>query len=162
MGDYRACAGIVLFNDDGKVLLCARADEKGFEWQFVQGGIEKNEKPEEAALRELKEETSVHSAEIILSLPEPIYYDFPENIVKKFALKGCPYIGQKMYWFLVHFKGDEGEINIETQMPEFKAYRWVDISEAPQKIIYFKHDMYQKVCDIFALYIDAYVHRADM
>ena len=162
MGTYRACAGIVLFNDAGKVLLCARADEKGFEWQFVQGGIEKGEKPEDAALRELKEETSVGSAEIILSLNEPICYDFPEDIVKKFALNGCPYIGQKMYWFLVHFKGDESEINLVTKTPEFKAWQWADISEAPQRIVYFKRDVYQKVCDVFAPYIDAYVHRNDM
>lgn len=162
MGIYRDCAGVVLFNDEGKVLLFARADQKDFAWQFVQGGIEKAEKPEVAALRELKEETSITSAEIILSLPEPICYDFPEDILKKFALKGSPYIGQKMHWFLLHFKADESEINLATQSPEFKAYQWADIKKAPQEIVYFKHDMYQKVCDIFAPYIDAYIHRNDI
>ena len=161
MGTYRECAGIVLFNDEGKVLLLARADQKDFAWQFAQGGIEKGEKPEEAALRELKEETSVSSAEIILSLPEPICYDFPQEVLEKFAARGNA-VGQRMHWFLVHFKGDESEINLATQTPEFKAYQWADISLAPQTIVYFKREMYQKVCDIFAPYIDAYIHRADI
>ena len=162
MGIYRECASVVLFNDEGEVLLCARADQKDFEWQFVQGGIEQGEKPEDAALRELYEETSVQSAEIILSLSEPIYYDFPEDVLKKFALRGNPYVGQKMYWFLVHFKGAESEINLKTEMPEFKAYRWANISEAPQGIVYFKREAYQKACDFFAPYLDAYIHRADV
>lgn len=161
MGVYRECAGVVLFEGTGKVLLCARNDQKGDEWQFVQGGVEEGEKPEDAALRELYEETSVRSGKIILSLSEPICYDFPLDVVQKFALRGSPYIGQRVHWFLVFFGGDENEINLQTKEPEFKAYRWADISEAPKNIVDFKRKSYEKVCDFFAPYIDAYVHRSD-
>lgn len=161
MALYRECASIVLFNDEGKVLLCARADQKDFEWQFAQGGIEKGETAEDAALRELKEETSVTSAEIILSLSEPISYDFPPDIIRKFALNGCKFVGQNIHFVLAHFKGDDSEINLATETPEFKAYRWANIEEAPKGIIYFKRETYLKACAIFAPYIDAYIHRAD-
>lgn len=161
MASYRECAGVVLFNDKGKVLLLARADQKGFAWQFVQGGIEDGEKPETAALRELKEETSVSSAEIILSLSEPICYDFPPEVMQKFALAGKKHVGQRMHWFLVYFKGSDDEINLNTETPEFKAWRWADIEEGPQNAVYFKREVYQKMCGVFAPYIDAFVHRAD-
>lgn len=161
MSDYRNCAGIVLFNDEGKVLMCARADKKGRQWQFPQGGIEENEKPEDAALRELEEETSVKSAEIIMALNDPIAYTFPKKIKDGLAAKGKTHIGQKMYWFLIHFTGNDEEINVETQTPEFKEWEWTDISLAPRRIIFFKKGVYRKVCRIFAPYIEAYIHRAE-
>jgi len=161
MALYRECASIVLFNNEGKVLLCARSDQKDFEWQFVQGGIEKGETAEEAALRELKEETSVTSAEIILSLSEPLSYDFPPDVVQKFALNGGKFVGQNMHWVLAHFKGNDSEINLATKTPEFKAYKWADISQAPKSIVFFKRETYLKACALFAPYIDAYIHRDD-
>ena len=161
MALYRQCASIVLFNDEGKVLLCARSDQKDFAWQFVQGGIEKGETPEIAALRELKEETSVTSADIILSLNEPMSYDFPPDIIQKFALKGNKFVGQNIYFVLAHFKGNDSEINLATKTPEFKAYKWADISQAPKGIVCFKREVYLKACALFAPYIDAYIHRDD-
>ena len=158
MNNYRECATIVLFNDEGKVLLCARADESDFAWQFPQGGIEKGENPENAALRELQEETSVTSAQIIFSLNEPLCYDFPQSVREFLASKGRHFIGQCMYWFLAHFTGDDSEINLATEQPEFKAYKWADISEAPKAIIDFKRATYLKACHAFEPYIKAYVN----
>ena len=157
MDGYRECAGIVLFNDDGKVLMCARADQNGYAWQFPQGGIEKGEKPEDAALRELKEETSVTSAEIILSLAEPVSYLFPKAVYTKFLKNGTAYVGQNMHWFLIHFKGADDEINLNTQTPEFKAYKWEDFKNAHKDIIYFKRKVYRKVCHLMLPYMEAYV-----
>ncbi|HCU58929.1 MAG TPA: RNA pyrophosphohydrolase [Alphaproteobacteria bacterium] len=161
MPTYRNCAGIILFNDKGKVLMGARADKKGQHWQFPQGGIEDGEKPQEAALRELREETSVKSAEIIMSLNEPISYTFPKPIREGLAAKGKTHVGQKMYWFLLHFTGQDNEINVQTETPEFKAYEWTDIKSAPKRIIFFKKGVYHRVCRIFEPYIEAYIHRAE-
>lgn len=161
MAAYRNCAGIILFNDSGKVLLCARADKRGRQWQFPQGGIEKDEMPSVAALRELEEETSIKSAEIIISLNSPISYTFPKKIREGLAAKGrSEYIGQRMYWFLVHFTGTDKEINLKTQTPEFKAYKWTDLSEAPKRVIYFKRPVYQKACKLFDPYLKAFLERA--
>ena len=50
-------AGGCLFNDEGKVLLQKRGDSG--KWGFPGGAIELGEKPEETAVRELKEETGL-------------------------------------------------------------------------------------------------------
>lgn len=161
MCQYRECASIVLFNDEGKVLLCARADQSDLAWQFPQGGIEQNEQPMVAALRELKEETSVSSAQIILALNEPICYDFPKSVCDFLASKGRHYKGQRMHFFLAHFIGDDSEINLATSWPEFKAYKWANIRQAPKAIVSFKRATYRKVCRAFEPYIKAYINQAD-
>lgn len=159
MSQYRECAGIVLFNNNGKVLVCARADESGFEWQFPQGGIESGEQPQNAALRELKEETSVTSAQIIFALPEPLCYDFPKSILKFLQSKGRHHIGQRMHWFLAYFTGDDSEIDLKTATPEFKAYKWEDFINAPKLIIDFKKDMYLKVWQTFSPHIKEFLSK---
>ncbi|KAJ6690637.1 hypothetical protein OIU85_006848 [Salix viminalis] len=42
-----------------------------------QGGIDENEDPKVAAIRELKEETEVTSAEVLAEAPSWLTYDFP-------------------------------------------------------------------------------------
>ena len=61
---YRPCVGIALFNQDNKVFVAERVDLPG-SWQMPQGGIDPGELPEEAAMRELKEEIGTDQAEII-------------------------------------------------------------------------------------------------
>ena len=51
---FRANVGIVLMRDDGQVFLGSRSDGRG--WQFPQGGVQRDESPEEALYRELREE----------------------------------------------------------------------------------------------------------
>ena len=141
---YRKNVGIVVFNKDGKVLLCARSDQKDECWQFPQGGIEQDEDYQVAALRELYEETGIKSVELVDRIQEPVRYDFPVN----FRL---PFNGQEQYWFLFYFRGDDTEINFEInpQEIEFKNYKWDDISEAPKLIVQFKKKVYNKVVDCF-------------
>ena len=159
MPGYRKCAGIVVFNDEGKVLMCARADMEGLKWQFPQGGIEENETVQEAAARELFEETSIKSATVLMSNEDPIAYNFPHKVYKAFSRKGQNYVGQKMYWTLVHFYGDDSEINFDMPNPEFKAYEWVDVSRAAKRSVSFKRSAYRKACKIFVPYIEAYLNR---
>lgn len=140
---YRKCAGIIVFNKEKKVLICARNDARGYNWQFPQGGIEANENPDEAALRELKEETSVVSVKIIKTLTEATRYDFPEEVLKKANGIGKNYAGQDVYWSLCYFLGTDEEINLNTNNPEFKAFAWVEPDEAVNRIIDFKKDVYK-------------------
>jgi len=157
---YRDCVGIALFNDNGQVLIGRRkpegdpedSAELGAAWQMPQGGIDKGEAPEVAALRELFEETSVRSVEQVAEAPGWIYYDLPEDMLG-IALKG-KYRGQRQRWFAFRFVGSESEINVtepgDGSMPaEFETWRWEDLSRLPDLIVPFKREAYLQVVAAF-------------
>ncbi|MBJ6988449.1 RNA pyrophosphohydrolase [Devosia sp. MC521] len=158
---YRDCVGVALFNAQGKVFLGHRLSEgdpeksssSGFAWQMPQGGIDKGEDSLKAALRELYEETDVTSVSLLAEAPEWIYYDFPPEIMGV-GFKG-KYRGQRQRWYAFAFTGDESEINVLApakgkHKPEFNGWRWEDLTLAPELIIPFKRDAYDKVVDAFA------------
>ena len=137
-------------------MVCARNDTKGVDWQFPQGGIESGEQIHLAAMRELKEETSVVSVEFIKGLDNPLRYDFPLEIKQKLQKKGIKSDGQEMYWSLLFFYGSDDEINLNTQEPEFKAYEWVEPMEAVNRIVDFKKEVYRKAVAEFEPVIKNY------
>lgn len=153
--NYRKNVGIVVFNREGKVLMCARADKPDMQWQFPQGGIEDGEDITAAAKRELAEETGITSVELVARMPKPLRYDFPPAIAAAQSRKGYDYKGQEQYWVLFYFSGDNSEIDFCTNPKEieFKAYEWADIKEAPRRVVDFKKDVYNKVVKAFLPYI---------
>ena len=144
---YRKCAGVIVFNRDIKVLVCARVGKHDNQWQFPQGGIMKKEESAAAAVRELYEETSIKSVKVIKNLTKPLRYDFPGSVRRQMLRRGIDSLGQDMFWSLLYFYGDDSEINVKTKQPEFKAWEWIDIDEAPKRIVYFKKEVYQKAVE---------------
>ena len=153
---YRPCVGIMLINTQGLVWVGRRIAKShdNFDahiWQMPQGGIDKGEEPNVAALRELKEETGVVSAEIIGESKDWINYDLPGHLVGK-ALRG-KYRGQTQKWFAMGFKGDQSEINIDgqaEQKAEFDEWRWDQPDALVRQIIDFKKPVYRQVIKEFA------------
>lgn len=141
---YRRCVGTVVFYK-GKVLLCERLDTPGA-WQFPQGGAEPGEDTETTARRELREETSIISVKTEAVIDTPLRYDFPPEVKKKSKWQ---YAGQEMRWVLFRFCGDEKEINLATENPEFSRYAWEDIDEAVKRIVDFKKNVYTEAVRIF-------------
>ena len=98
-----------------------------------QGGIDIGESPENAAYRELEEETGTNSAEIIFSLDEWLEYNLPPELIGK-ALGG-KFKGQKQKWFLMIFKGDDSDFNLNSHIAEFDEWAWRDIEEMPDLVV---------------------------
>lgn len=148
---YRPCVGVVLFNDSKKVFMAQRLD--GYRlgwpdsWQFPQGGIDTDEDPKTAALRELKEETGVFHVEIVAEMPEWLHYDLPDNLAEQ-SWHG-KYKGQKQKWFLMKFLGKDFEINLEQVNPEFHTFEWVDINESINRVVPFKMGVYKELVNYF-------------
>lgn len=149
---YRACAGVVLMNDQGLIFTGERVDTPGA-WQMPQGGIDDGETPENAALRELEEETGVPPGMVTIAKEHPdwVFYDLPDHLVGK-VWKGR-YRGQKQKWFLMHFQGDDDQIDIATHHREFARWRWASPDQVTRDIVPFKRDVYEQVMAGFASYL---------
>jgi len=61
-GRLRALAGAILLDDDGRVLLLHRMDPS--QWELPGGKVEAGEQPEDAAMRELREELTVRVGDL--------------------------------------------------------------------------------------------------
>ncbi len=153
---YRPCVGIMVINGEGLIWIGRRPDVPnepegpGSWWQMPQGGIDENEDPAVAAMRELAEETGIRSADIIAQSADWHYYDLPPELVGK--AWGGRYKGQKQKWFLVRFSGPDSEVDISPagHQIEFDTWRWAPLDEVRQCVVPFKRAVYDKVLDEFA------------
>ena len=140
---YRSGVGIVVLNKNNKVFVARRIDNPKNFWQMPQGGVDKNEDFLTAAFRELDEETSIKSVELIKELDGLITYNLPDHLLG-IIWKG-KYKGQTQKWFVMRFIGEDSEININTKHPEFLEWKWVELSEITKLVVNFKLDLYQEV-----------------
>ncbi len=154
---YRACAGMMVLNRESLVFVGRRAGgpehtDATHVWQMPQGGIDDDEDPYRAALRELYEETNIRSVEKLGEMTEWLAYDIPRELIGQ-AWNG-KYRGQKQKWYALRFAGDESEIDVSnpagTHEPEFVAWRWVAMSELPALVVPFKQETYARVVKEFA------------
>ena len=147
---YRPNVGVVLFHPDGRVWLGRRAGTPApYNWQFPQGGVDDGEDLEVAAFRELEEETGVRSARLLGRTTEWLTYDFPAGHKTSKVYKGWK--GQKQIWFALRFEGEDHEINLDQhETPEFDAWRWGILMEAPGLVVPFKKPIYELVQRAFA------------
>jgi putative (di)nucleoside polyphosphate hydrolase len=141
--DYRPGAGIMLVNAAGHVFVAQRLDNVVEAWQMPQGGIDPDEDPRAAALRELEEETGIapHLVEIIAQSAGEYVYDLPPDLATT-IWKGR-WKGQRQWWFLMRFTGADSDVNIETAHPEFRAWKWIDPDHLPSIIVPFKVQLYR-------------------
>ena len=139
----RKGVGIVLLNNKNKVFVAKRIDNPKNFWQMPQGGVDKGEKYYNAALRELKEETSIQTVSLIKEIDGLTTYFLPDHLVG-IIWKG-KYKGQKQKWFVVRFNGEEKEININTKYPEFLDWKWVNIDDLTNEIVNFKVHVYKQI-----------------
>ncbi len=137
---YRPGVGVMLLDRAGRVFVAQRNDMPSAAWQMPQGGIDEGESPRAAALRELREEVGTAEAEIIAEARGWIRYDYPAELVPK---RGGRFRGQEQKWFALSFLGTDADIDIATEAPEFRAWRWAELAELPDLIVPFKRRLYR-------------------
>jgi putative (di)nucleoside polyphosphate hydrolase len=137
----RKGVGVILLNSNNKVFVAKRIDNPKNFWQMPQGGVDNNEDFLSAALRELKEETSISNVKLIQELDGMTTYELPNNLLG--IIWRGKYRGQKQKWFLMRFIGNDNEINLKTKHPEFLEWRWIEIDEITNFVVDFKFEIYQ-------------------
>jgi putative (di)nucleoside polyphosphate hydrolase len=149
---YRRGVGVMLLNRDGKVFVGARIDNPDDAWQMPQGGIDEGEDPWATALRELEEETGIppRLVERIADCSERLKYRLPDQLIG--VVWKEPWVGQDQDWFLARFLGTDADVNIATDTPEFREWRWVAPADLPELIVPFKRDLYRRLVREFATY----------
>ena len=160
---YRPNVGIALFNADGRVLIARRYKDDGpeiilpgLEWQMPQGGIDANEKPRDAVMRELWEETGISSAEYLGETQSMTYefptYDGPPHRFSQFR-------GQRQTWFALRFTGNDADVDPLTerngQPAEFDAWRWERLDRVADLVVPFRRDIYRAVASEFARFANS-------
>ena len=139
----RTGVGIIILNKKNQVFVGKRKDNPGDKWQMPQGGVENGEDFLTAMKRELREETSIKSIEIIKEINQIYEYELPKKLIG-IVWKG-KFRGQKQKWFITKFIGNENEINLNTIHPEFIEWKWIDAETLPNVIVEFKKDLYLKL-----------------
>ncbi len=146
--------GIALFNPFGRVLIGRRFRDDGpeiilpgFEWQMPQGGIDANENPRDAVMRELWEETGVASASYWLIYEFPPFAGPSSHRLAKFR-------GQRQKWFALRFAGSDDEIDPlaprNGQPAEFDQWRWERLGRVADLVVPFRREVYRTVAQSFA------------
>ena len=139
----RSGVGIVVLNKKNKIFVARRIDNPKKFWQMPQGGIDEGEDYLSAAYRELEEETSITKVELIKELDGFTTYELPDHLLG-IIWKG-KYKGQKQKWFIMKFTGEDKEINIQTQKPEFLEWKWIDLETLTEVVVNFKLHVYKEL-----------------
>ena len=144
--------GVIVLNNENKVFVGKRKDNPVDRWQMPQGGVDIGESYLSAMKRELYEETSIKSIEILKEINGFFEYELPKNLVG-IIWKG-KFRGQKQKWFITRFIGNENEINLKTKNQEFIEWKWIIPDELPRTIVDFKKKMYVELLEILKDFID--------
>ena len=151
--DYRPNVGMMIINQKKEIFVGKRIDHPSNFWQMPQGGIDAQEIPSIAALREMEEEVGIkkNKVDLLAESKDWYYYSIPSDLAK--TLWKGKYKGQRQKWFLYKFKGAEKDINIHTEYPEFSDYKWVTKDFLVPNIVPFKKKIYEKLLLEFKDYL---------
>ena len=139
----RSGVGIIVLNKDNKIFVAKRIDNPKNFWQMPQGGVNEGEGFLAAAYRELEEETSIKSVELIKELDGTITYELPNHLLGV-IWKG-KYRGQKQKWFLMRFLGNDEDINLKTNNPEFLEWKWINLDMITEVVVNIKLHVYKEL-----------------
>lgn len=140
---FRANVGIIISNAEGRLLWARRIGQDA--WQFPQGGIKRNESPQQALYRELWEEVGLTAQQVVIlgQTRKWLCYRLPRSLVRQHLKPTC--IGQKQMWYLLRLKHSSAMVNLDAcDRPEFDRWRWVDYWHPLREVVAFKREVYKK------------------
>ena len=136
----RIGVGAIILNNENKVFVGKRKDNPIDKWQMPQGGLDVGEDFITAFKRELFEETSIKNIKILKEIKQMYEYELPKNLIG-IIWKG-KFKGQKQKWFIAKFIGNENEIDLNKEQPEFIEWKWINIEMLPIVVVEFKKNLY--------------------
>ena len=149
---YRRGVGMMIINKKKEIFLGQRFDKDKSAWQMPQGGIDRGEKELTALKREMLEETGIKKDyKIIFKSNKYFYYKLPQYLQKR-LWKGR-FVGQKQKWFLLEYFGDNKDINIKTEEPEFKKWSWATKEKMIKLVVPFKRKLYKEIVSEFQKFL---------
>ena len=141
---FRPNVGIILANDVGQVLWARRVGGRDA-WQFPQGGISGDERPEDAMYRELWEEVGLRAehVQVLACTRGWLRYRLPRRMLRRNSTPS--FVGQKQKWFLLRMLGADDAVRFDTsEKPEFDHWRWVSYWYPLGRVVSFKRDVYRR------------------
>jgi putative (di)nucleoside polyphosphate hydrolase len=141
--------GIILCNDQNRLFWGRRVGQDA--WQFPQGGINRDETPEQAMYRELREEVGLlpEHVDLLGSTSRWLRYRLPKRYIRRHSQPVC--IGQKQRWFLLRVHCSENNFCFDScDKPEFDGWRWVKYWQPVREVIYFKRRVYERALEELA------------
>jgi putative (di)nucleoside polyphosphate hydrolase len=141
---FRPNVGIVIANDDGRLLWARRVGGRDA-WQFPQGGIQEGESAEDALYRELLEEVGLEAdaVELVASTRGWLRYRLPRRYQRKGQTPVC--VGQKQKWYLLRMLAPDDAICLDrNHKPEFDRWEWVSYWYPLNQVVFFKREVYRR------------------
>lgn len=156
---FRPNVGIIIFNEEGQLLWAKRLGQDA--WQFPQGGVQRNESPQQAVLRELNEEVGLDpdDVEIVASTEQWLRYRLPTHLIRQNSYPVC--IGQKQKWYLLRLLSDPRRVRLDqAEKPEFDHWRWVSYWYPLNQVVAFKRDVYRKALEELIAPLSRALHKS--
>jgi len=128
----KSAGAVVFYRNSGKIeyLLLKHRDER---WSFPKGLIEKDEKPEEAARREVWEETGIKNIELIDGFKETEKYFF--RVKYEYQLSRGWKMGEGVMKFVTYFSAEAKSKDVKLSF-EQSDFIWLEFEAAIEKVKY--------------------------
>ena len=124
-----SAGGVVYKKQKGNIFILVAQHSQHHGWVFPKGIIDKGEKKEETALREVEEETGIIGK--ILKPLQPVIYWY-NLMVDPSTGSGQVKIKKTVYYFLMEFAGGD----IEKHDDEMENVEWIPREEVVERLSY--------------------------